>query len=392
LTDEAAARIVLVPLDLTPAGEVKIPVAEEYARALECDVLLLHVMPPGSLDAATVQRSEAIARTYLDTVAARLRAGGIAAEGVVRSGPPGPTIVEEALLRNPKLIVLGANVRPTLRTAVLGSVADQVAKAAPCPVLLVHPRGETHSRHALRNFRQDAERAGVLVQRSLGLRTIEVARIVGSVDRYSELGPDFRPKQRGKRKLDEDRFRRMANAIASGLEMPPIEVAKLGFGYYIVDGHHRVAAALQNGQLEIDANVTEYLTAGDEQGPERFAARRAFERATELSEVGAARADTYATLLDEIEMLRQQQHMAELSHAARRWFMDVFRPLWEQVRARQLAARYFPGDRSADVIARLAAWRRVAAPELDWLAALDRFVEAQEETEAGTSTTTSRNG
>jgi hypothetical protein len=27
LTDEAAARIVLVPLDLTPAGEVKIPVA-----------------------------------------------------------------------------------------------------------------------------------------------------------------------------------------------------------------------------------------------------------------------------------------------------------------------------------------------------------------------------
>jgi nucleotide-binding universal stress UspA family protein len=387
-----AARTILVPLDLTPAGEVKIPLAEEYARALEADVLLLHVLRSGTLDPATVQRSEAIARTYLDTVAARLRSGGVVAEGVVRTGQPGAIIIEEALLRNAKLIVLGSNVRPTLQTAVLGSVADQVIKAAPCPVLLVHPMGDARLRHALRSFRQDAERAGVLIQRNLGLRTIEVARIVGSVDRYNELGPDFRPRQRGKRRLDEDRFRRLVTAIDSGKEMPPIEVYKLGFGYYILDGHHRVAAALQQGQLEIDANVVEYLPAGDEQGPERFAARRAFERATGLTEVGAARADTYATLLEEIETVRQQQGMAELAHAARRWFMQVYRPLWEQVRARQVAARFFPGDRSADVIARLAAWRRVDAPDLDWSAALERFVELQAQEDSGASTTTSRNG
>ena len=39
----------------------------------------------------------------------------------------------------------------------------------------------------------DFEMALELVRRNLGLRTVEVALIVGSVDRYKELGPDFRP-------------------------------------------------------------------------------------------------------------------------------------------------------------------------------------------------------
>ncbi|MBV9544675.1 MAG: universal stress protein [Chloroflexi bacterium] len=390
MSEDQAPRTILLPLDLTPAGEVKIPVAEEYARCLSANVLLVHVLRPGSLDPASVQRTEAVARTYLDTVAARLRGAGIDAEGVIRTGAPGATIVEEAMLRNISLIVLGSNVRPTLQTAVLGSVADQVIRSAPCPVLLVHPRGDARPRTDLRSFHQDADRAGVLVRRSLGLRTIELARIVGSVDRYKELGPDFRPLKRRGRKGDEDRYRHMREAIDAGKEMPPIEVYKLGFGYYLVDGHHRVAAALANGQLEIDAHVIEYLPAGDEQYPERFAARRAFEQATGLTEVGAQRADSYATLLDEIEKFREQQKMDELPRAARRWFIEVFRPLWEQVRAQQLAARFFPGDRPADVIARLAAWRNVDAPDTPWEVALERFVEAQES--EGASTSSSRNG
>ena len=52
-----------------------------------------------------------------------------------------PTIVQEALIHDVSLIVLGTNIRPTFSSAVLGSVADQVARAAPCPVLFVHPDG-----------------------------------------------------------------------------------------------------------------------------------------------------------------------------------------------------------------------------------------------------------
>ena len=135
MSDESPPRTILVPLDLTPAGEVKIPVAEEYARAMRANVLLLHVLRPGTVDPASVSTAEAIARTYLDTFGARLRSAGINAEGVLRTGAPATTIVQEALIRDAYLIILGTNTRPILSSAVLGSVTDQVARAAPCPVL-----------------------------------------------------------------------------------------------------------------------------------------------------------------------------------------------------------------------------------------------------------------
>jgi hypothetical protein len=194
------------------------------------------------------------------------------------------------------------------------------------------------------------------------------------VGRHLELGPDFRPANRRRRKGDEDRFRRIQRAMEGGAEMPPIDVYKLGFGYYVLDGHHRLAAALQNGQMEIDANVTEFVPTADEQAPQLFAARHAFEHQTGLTDVGAARPETYLTLQHVIEEYRQEQGLAEVRLAANRWYAAVFRPLWQAVRGRELAAA-FPGDRSADYIARLAAWRQVEAPHLTWEAALDAFAE-----------------
>jgi nucleotide-binding universal stress UspA family protein len=390
MSDARPSRTILVPLDLSPAGEVKIPVAEEYAHALSADVLLLHVLPPGSMDPAIVSPDEALARTYLDTFGARLRSAGIRAEGIIRTGSPASAIVQEALVRDVHLIILGTNTRPILSTAVLGSIADQVTRTAPCPVLLVHPRGDHVGRSALRCFNEDAEGAGVLVQRTLGVRTIEVVRIVGSVDRCHELGADFRPVgERSRRRQDLERFRRVRRAVEAGAALPAIDVYKLGFGYYVLDGHHRVAVAIQQGQVEIDAQVVEYVPAADEQAAERFAARRAFERATGLTEVGAARPESYGILLDTIERYRAEQGLDDLQRAASRWFAEVFRPMWQAVRARQLIAAT-PGDRSADLVASLAAWRAAEAPGMDWQEALDRFVQAHDLT--GSASSSSRNG
>ena len=68
----------------------------------------------------------------------------------------------------------------------------------------------------------------------------------------------------------------------------PIDVYKLGYGYYVVDGHRRVAAHKELGYDDIAANVTEYLPATDTDAQQLFTARRNFERATGLTSVGAA--------------------------------------------------------------------------------------------------------
>jgi nucleotide-binding universal stress UspA family protein len=340
------------------------------ARAFKANVFLLHVLPVGAIDPTSVQPNEATARTYLDTIVAHLRAAGLVAQALLRSGVAAPTIIQEARLHRAGLIVLGTNIRATLPRVVLGSVADQVVRTAPCPVLLVHPNSNAARALGLRSFLEDAEWVGALVQRSLGVRTIDVARIVGSVGRHKELGLDFRPAKRRYRKGDDERFEAIRKAAETGAPLPAIEVYKLGFGYYVLDGHHRVAAALANGQPEIDANVAEFVQPTDDETTELFRARRSFERASGLIEVGASRAETYTILLRAIEAYRAEHESDDLPLTARRWFDEVYSPLRQAIRAQELHTA-FPGDRSADIIARVAVRRETSEqPGASWASAL----------------------
>ena len=280
-------------------------------------------------------------------------------------GGPATTIVEEAHTHSANLIVLGANIRPKLRSAVLGSVADQVVRDAPCPVLLIRPSDPPRAKARAALLREDAERAGVLVQRSLGCAPSRSRGSWAASVARAELGSDFRPLQHRAASADGGRFDRIKRAMEDGAEMPPIEVYKLGFGYYVLDGHHRLAVALENGQVEIDAIVIEFVEAADEHAPELFAARRAFERDTGLTDVGAALPESYVILRDSIERFRVEQGLDELAVAASRWYLQIFRPMWQAIRARQLAS-HFPGERTADIVARVDAWRQVDAPDVDW--------------------------
>ena len=366
---------ILVPIDLTPLGEAKLPVTQEYARAFDADVLFLHVLPPKAVEADVILPAEASARAYLDILVAGMAAVGIRAAPLIRTGGTAASIVDEALAQGVDLIILGANVRPKLRTVVVGSVADEVVRTAPCPVLLVRPILDADELAPLRNFADDAARAGPLRRRSLGVRTVEVARIVGTVGRAHELGPDFRPLRR--RRQDEERLERIRKAMEAGDSLPPVELYKLGFGYYVLDGHHRVAVARWLNAVDIDADVTEFVPIADAQAARTFAERRAFERSTGLSEVGAAHPESYVRLAALLEEYREEHAIRDYREAANRWYREVFRPLWQRVREQQLT-RFFPGDRSADFVARVAAWRAEqlgqGAPPMSWEEALDGFV------------------
>jgi hypothetical protein len=166
--------------------------------------------------------------------------------------------------------------------------------------------------------------------------------------------------------------------MESGADLPPLELYRLGFGYYVLDGHHRVAAARQLDMIEIDADVTEFVPMADPEAARTFAERRAFERSTGRTDIGARHPDSYRELAGMIEAYQAEHDISDYRTAARRWYGEVYRPLWQKVRERRLT-RYFPGDRSADFVARVGAWRAAqmeggAAP-LPWDEALDRFVE-----------------
>jgi nucleotide-binding universal stress UspA family protein len=372
-------RRILVPLDLLPAGEVKLPIAEEQARAFDAQLILLHILPERTAGfEGSVTPEESRARAYLDAISLRLRTDGIQAQPLVRFGPVASTVVEVAREQQADLIIIGSNVRGGLSRLFPGAIADEIVHNAPCPVLLVRPALENApAMPAVRSFADDAARAGPLAPRSLGARTVEIARIIGSVGRPAELSADFRPARRYKK--DDERFRRLVEAFQRGVSLPPVELYKLGYGYYILDGHHRVAVAKQVGQQWIDALVTEFLPLTNPEAQRIFTERQRFERATGLNRIGAARPGNYARLEELIHEYADEHSIADLRDAARRWYAGVFRPVQVKVRALRLG-EHFPGERTADVLLRVADHRRIESHRhkrlLDWDEALRSFASA----------------
>ena len=240
------------------AGNALLNAAAECARELDAQLVLLHVVNRPSA------RREASARAYLDTLVAQFASQGVVAEPIVRTGSPVPVILEEARRTWATAIVLGDSRRPALLRSMVGSISTAIERAAPCPVLVVErePDALDGARgQPLRSFAEAAQRTGALTRRLPRLEAVEVSHIVGSVGRAHELEVDFRPRRNARRRGDEDRLRRIQTALADGKGLPPVDLYKLGSGYYVLDGHHRVAAALLAGQVEIDAVVVEHILA-----------------------------------------------------------------------------------------------------------------------------------
>jgi hypothetical protein len=89
-----------------------------------------------------------------------------------------------------------------------------------------------------------------------GVKTVEVEKIAGSLNRYHQFDRAFLPleDQIGNRWQNVDR------AFYQEISLPPVVLYKVGEVYFVVDGHHRVSVAREQGQLYIEAEVRECST------------------------------------------------------------------------------------------------------------------------------------
>ncbi len=102
--------------------------------------------------------------------------------------------------------------------------------------------------------------------REIGLRSLAVDEIAGTaVGGLTQRGADFKPLPAFRSQNWVARWQRIRNAVDRLAILPPIDVVRYppGERYWVSDGHNRVAAALEFGQVEIDANVTELVPPGE---------------------------------------------------------------------------------------------------------------------------------
>jgi hypothetical protein len=98
-------------------------------------------------------------------------------------------------------------------------------------------------------------RLNVRGQHSLGHQVVQVDHIVGSEGRYGDFDRRFLPRSD---KLVH-RWSSIDRAMQDSVELPPVDLYKIGDIYFVRDGNHRVSVARQLGQLYLDAYVTELL-------------------------------------------------------------------------------------------------------------------------------------
>jgi hypothetical protein len=99
--------------------------------------------------------------------------------------------------------------------------------------------------------------------RDLGIRIVPIEHIAGTaVAGSAQRGRDFKPLPQ-LRGLDwQARWQRILQAMDRLVVLPPVELMKVGDEYWVLDGHNRVAAALEIGQVAVDADVTELQVPG----------------------------------------------------------------------------------------------------------------------------------
>jgi len=175
-----------------------------------------------------------------------------------------------------------------------------------------------------------------------GTLSIPINRIVGSVGRYHDFDAHFKP-----RGYDSDeRLHDIMKKMREGRRIPPISLYQIKDGYYILDGHHRYAAARELGHQEIRACIIELLPSKDtienKLYLERAEFRERFRLANpiELTEMGQ-----FTVLEEQIEehrsfLEKEQRRKISEAEAAADWFKTIYLPLRTIIEASSLTRSF----------------------------------------------------
>ncbi|HEX2864727.1 MAG TPA: transcriptional regulator [Deinococcales bacterium] len=199
-------------------------------------------------------------------------------------------------------------------------------------------------------------------ERYLGLQAIEVAKIIGSTDRYRDFDQVFLPRNEHL----VDRWVNVRRLKLEGRELPPIQVYKVGETYFVKDGNHRVSVAHMENQAYIDAEVIELdVTVPPEAGDDvrDLILKGEYASFLETTKLDDVRPDHYPILFSTLgrydlllEHIRTRRYYLGLRYqrdvswaeAVGSWYDRLYKRMVDEVRAAG-ALRQFPTRTEADL-------------------------------------------
>ena len=194
-----------------------------------------------------------------------------------------------------------------------------------------------------------------------GVQTVRVDQIAGSLNRYHEFDRVFLPA------TDQlaARWQSVNRAFYQEISLPPVVLYKVGQVYFVVDGHHRVSVAREQGQLFIEAdvrecstrvNITPDIKAEDLEILEdkvHFLERTSLDRLIPDANIQLTIPDGFERMLEHIAVHRYfmgidwKRDISE-EEAIRHWYETVYLPVLSVIRDTDIL-KEFPGKTEGDL-------------------------------------------
>jgi len=145
--NRVALKRILLATDFSPASEATLPYALTIARHYGSELFVAHVIPPEIADLIAPERAPAVhqeaqrfAQQNMERFLSAGRKWSVSCHALIGEGVIWDVLQEMIQQNGLDLIVLGTHGRRGLRKLLLGSVAEEVFRMAPCPVLTVGPK------------------------------------------------------------------------------------------------------------------------------------------------------------------------------------------------------------------------------------------------------------
>jgi hypothetical protein len=188
-----------------------------------------------------------------------------------------------------------------------------------------------------------------------------VDQIAGSLNRYHEFDRVFLPASDNL----ANRWQSVNRAFYQDISLPPVVLYKVGQVYFVVDGHHRVSVAREQGQLFIEADVRECSTRVNItadlkpedleilEGKVRFLERTGLDRLRPDSYIKLTIPDGFEIMLEHIAVHRYfmgldlQRDISD-EEAVTDWYDHVYMPIIQVIRETDILGE-FPEKTEGDL-------------------------------------------
>jgi len=181
------------------------------------------------------------------------------------------------------------------------------------------------------------------------------------LNRYQQFDRAFMPKQDD----TAGRWQRVDRAFYEEVSLPPVVLYKVGKVYFVVDGHHRVSVAREQGQEFIDAEVRECSTRINitpDLRPEdleilgdkvNFLERTTLDRIRPQANIKLTIPDGFSRMLEHIAVHRYFMGLdlkrdVSDEEAVAHWYEAVYLPIIRVIRTSEVLMD-FPGKTEGDL-------------------------------------------